>query len=94
MTMLIRATLNWVRFQSLMTLKNRIFHYNLVIFHENAQWNFLPVVQILLFIRDIKGVRASETMANTDLSAMNRYKWQIRSVARRKGVDPAVIAGQ
>ncbi|KAG8451882.1 hypothetical protein GDO86_003906 [Hymenochirus boettgeri] len=38
-------------------------------------------------------VKASERMAQTDLPRMNKYKAVIKSVAQKKGVDAAVIAG-
>ncbi|OCT95308.1 lysozyme g [Xenopus laevis] len=39
------------------------------------------------------GVQASERMAQTDLTRMNRYKSIIESVSQKKGMDAAVIAG-
>lgn len=39
------------------------------------------------------GVRASETMANTDLQRMRAYKDMIQDVGREYSVDPALIAG-
>ncbi|NP_001088153.1 lysozyme G-like 2 S homeolog precursor [Xenopus laevis] len=41
----------------------------------------------------ICGVQASETMAQTDLTRMNRYKSIIQSVSQKKGMDAALIAG-
>uniref|UniRef100_A0A673D0I2 Lysozyme g n=1 Tax=Sphaeramia orbicularis TaxID=375764 RepID=A0A673D0I2_9TELE len=39
------------------------------------------------------GVEASHTMAKTDLERVRRYKSIINSVAGRRGIDPALIAG-
>ncbi|XP_053311965.1 lysozyme g-like [Spea bombifrons] len=39
------------------------------------------------------GVRASERMAQTDIQRVNNLKDKIKSVANKKGMDPAVIAG-
>ncbi|XP_018520710.1 lysozyme g isoform X1 [Lates calcarifer] len=38
------------------------------------------------------GVKASHAMAESDLIEMNKYKSIINSAARKKGVDPALIA--
>ncbi|XP_069492785.1 lysozyme g-like [Ambystoma mexicanum] len=42
---------------------------------------------------DYCGVRASETMSNTDLVHMEKYKTKIHNVGRKLCVDPALIAG-
>ncbi|XP_053313455.1 lysozyme g-like [Spea bombifrons] len=42
---------------------------------------------------DYCGVRASERMAQTDLQRVNNLKAKIKSVANKKGMDAAVIAG-
>ncbi|XP_069492786.1 lysozyme g-like [Ambystoma mexicanum] len=39
------------------------------------------------------GVKASQTMAQTDLKEMDKYKSRINKVSREKGMDPALIAG-
>ncbi|XP_077379775.1 uncharacterized protein LOC144020310 [Festucalex cinctus] len=39
------------------------------------------------------GVKASNTMAQTDLGRMNTYKAIIQKVGGQKGIDPAIIAG-
>ncbi|XP_023268545.1 lysozyme g-like [Seriola lalandi dorsalis] len=39
------------------------------------------------------GVRASETMAETDRGRMGRYKSKINRVGNDTGIDPALIAG-
>uniref|UniRef100_A0A803KIW9 Lysozyme g n=1 Tax=Xenopus tropicalis TaxID=8364 RepID=A0A803KIW9_XENTR len=39
------------------------------------------------------GVQASERMAQTDLTRMNRYRSIIESVSRKMGMDAALIAG-
>ncbi|XP_032418901.1 lysozyme g-like isoform X1 [Xiphophorus hellerii] len=38
------------------------------------------------------GVRASETMAQTDSGRMNKYKSKINRVGSQSGIDPALIA--
>ncbi|KAM3624237.1 uncharacterized protein V6R79_020898 [Siganus canaliculatus] len=38
------------------------------------------------------GVKASETMAETDAGRMERYRLMIKRVGRRKKIDPALIA--
>ncbi|XP_077460769.1 lysozyme g-like [Stigmatopora argus] len=38
------------------------------------------------------GVPASETMANTDLGSVNKYKLIIQKVGAQKRIDPAIIA--
>ncbi|KAM5181593.1 lysozyme g-like [Mantella aurantiaca] len=42
--------------------------------------------------QNISGVSASETLANTDLKRVLKYKTNINSVAEETGVDPAIIA--
>lgn len=37
-------------------------------------------------------MKASETMAQTDLGRMNNYKSKINSVGSQCGIDPALIA--
>ncbi|XP_028991713.1 lysozyme g-like [Betta splendens] len=39
------------------------------------------------------GVRASQTMAQTDVNRMNRYKAVINKVGANYGIEPALIAG-
>ncbi|XP_073470795.1 lysozyme g-like [Aquarana catesbeiana] len=41
---------------------------------------------------NISGVRASEKLAKTDLQRVNSFKEKIKSVSRKTGVDPAIIA--
>ncbi|KAM5180646.1 lysozyme G-like [Mantella aurantiaca] len=42
--------------------------------------------------KNISGIIASETLANTDLKRVLQYKTEINSVAEETGVDPAIIA--
>ncbi|XP_040192288.1 lysozyme g-like [Rana temporaria] len=42
---------------------------------------------------NISGIPASEKLAKSDLQSVKSYKEKIKSVSRKTGVDPAIIAG-